>query len=62
MILRQKPIKPLLGQEIEHFWGKCSMLYEFACILVQVGSLFSGSLQPSIAHFPASHVFTSGPD
>lgn len=44
MIRRQKPIKPLLGQEIEHL-GECRMLYELACILVQVGSLLSGSLQ-----------------
>lgn len=62
MILRQKPVKPLLGQEIEPFWGKCRMLYEFACILVQVGSRFSESLQLSITHFPALLVFSSGPD
>lgn len=62
MILRQKSVKPLLGQEIEHFWGKRRVLYEFVCILVQVGSLFSGSLQLSITHFPALLVFSSGPD
>lgn len=59
---KAKSCKTIARSRNRTFWGKCRMLYEFACIFMKVGSLFSGSLQLSIAHFPALLVFSSGPD